>query len=158
MSRDRLRKLVLGGAVAVLGAWIVLPRVWSGLGPTTAQAAPTEASVDEPNAAAAVPEGAPVEYVADLAEWVSAPWPDDPFRVTPTTAEDDQPKVDAASPAAYRPVLSAILSGATPQALIDGQVFKVGDRLADGSVIAAIEDLRVTLQGPQGPWLLELPE
>ncbi len=159
MGRDRLRKLVLGGAVASLGAWVVLPRIGPALGPTPAQAAPAEVDAAGPAAAAPAPDDARPEYAADLHQWVAAPWPDDPFRLTPTeVAEGEKTTADAQPTAAYRPVLSAILSGAASQALIDGQVFKVGDRLADGSVIAAIEDLRVTLQGPQGPWMLELPE
>jgi hypothetical protein len=157
MARDRLRKLLLGGSLAVLGAWVVLPRVWSGLGPAEAQAAPPEEMTNESVTGAAAPADPAPTYAAELDAWATAPWPDDPFRLPPALVEGEQPKPDAPS-SAGRPVLSAILSGAAAQALIDGQVLKVGDRLADGSVIAAIENSRVTLQGPQGRWTLELSE
>jgi hypothetical protein len=53
-------------------------------------------------------------------------------------------------------VLNGVLSGTKPLAMINGLVVTVGDRLADGSVITAIDSRSVTLQGPQGPWTLEL--
>jgi len=88
---------------------------------------------------------------------VAAVWPRDPFFrfADPGAGEETR-----AGPADPRPTarfaLSAVLSGSPPLALINGRVVAVGDRLADGSIVVAIDADSVTLEGSQGSWTLRL--
>ena len=101
---------------------------------------------------------------AELAErqlLLAAPWPADPFFRDVATRKHGGNSGDVHTPAsrADQPyVLSATISGERPLAMINGTVLAVGDRLGDGSTITAIDNCAVTLQGPQGPWVLELSE
>jgi hypothetical protein len=164
MSRSSLRKLILVGAIAALSAWLAIDTFLPAAGPAQARAAtPDVARIPEivgellPEAASTIPE-------AELAErrlLAAAPWPADPFFRTATTRKHGGETRHEQAPAsgANRPyVLSATVSGERPLAMINGTVLSVGDRLGDGSTITAIDNYAVTLQGPQGPWVLELSE
>ena len=160
MSSSAVRKLVLGGLVATLGAWVLVPRLLGVAIPRAARAAEAEATEDAEPEADWVP---PVVNVPDAArpapdESATVAWPEDPFfcRHSAASATQDQPAAGAKKRAG--PVLSAVVNGAAPWALIDGQVVTVGGRLADDYTVVAIETDSVTLSGPEGTWTLKLPE
>jgi hypothetical protein len=154
MNRDGLRRLIMGGVIAGLGGWLVLPRVIGTTGPAMACAAPTTAENETVAAPAAATEPAPDQR----AELTAAPWPADPFLVLrePPTAVGQTVAEPAVAP--RQPVLNAIISGPTPRALIDGKIVTLGDRLADGSIVTAIGAYAVSLQGPQGAYSLALAQ
>jgi hypothetical protein len=158
MSPSALRKLILGGLVAGLAGWLVVPHLLGARGPRTAQAADSPTPETQPAVAdLTLPD---VEMVAASLEGPTpAPWPADPFlgqRSHAPGPDDARPSTRPAQPAAF--VLSAIISGDVPRALINERVLAVGDRLADGSTIVAINTLSVALSGPAGTWTLELSE
>jgi hypothetical protein len=161
MSPDAYRKLILGGLAAGLAGWLVIPRLLGTSGPRTAHAADSVAPEVEPTAAdlalLALPDVALGAWPRDGP--TPAVWPEDPFRrrreLTPET-EDPRHADRPEQPAAF--VLNAIVSGDTPRALINERVLAVGDRLADGSTIVAIDTFSVALSGPEGTWTLELSE
>lgn len=161
MSPSVYRKLILGGLVAGLAGWLVIPRLLGTSGPRPAYAtesvAPEAAEPVADNPALATPR-------VELAGWARdgptpAAWPEDPFqrrRELASATEDAQLPARPEQPAAF--VLSAIISGDVPRALINERVLAVGDRLADGSTVVAIETFSVALSGPEGTWTLELSE
>lgn len=163
MGHSSLRKLILGGAIAALGAWYAIDTFLPGAGPAKAGAATADVAKipeigDEPLPAVAsrIPE-------AELAErrlLSAAPWPANPFFRAGTRKRGGEHGHEhtPASGTEQRYVLSATISGEKPLAMINGTVLSMGDRLGDGSMITAIDDYAVTLQGPQGPWVLELSE
>jgi hypothetical protein len=160
MNRNGLRKVILGGVIAALSTWYGLRQFLGDAAPSPADAAATDVTdiemiVGQLSTAATIPQPAPPEPAPPAA----TPWPADPFFrfAAPERAQGRQVQT---SPSASGPrfLLNAIISGQRPLAMINGTVHSVGERLADGSTIVAIGEYAVTLQGPQGPWTLELPE
>ena len=162
MSRSSLRKLILGSAIAALGVWYALEHVPTGAGPAEARAATTNAaSLDEIVRELSPPTASltPLDELEERRVLAAAPWPADPFFhfVAPeheghgrerTTISDTRPRF----------ALTATMGGDHPLAIINGTVLSIGDQLADGSKITAIDDYAVKLQGPYGPWILKLSE
>ena len=158
MSPSAYRKLILGGLVAGLAGWLVIPRLLGASGPRPAHAADSVAPEAGPAAAnLALPN-------VEIGAWARdgptpAPWPEDPFQrrreFAPGT-EDARLSARPERPAAF--VLNAIISGDVPRALINERVLAVGDRLADGSTLVAIDTFSVAFSGPEGTWTLELAE
>jgi hypothetical protein len=165
MNRSGLRKLILGAAIAALSAWVGLEQLLPGTGPAQAGAAPAAAVAQQAllgELSAPAEATIPPAELAARRQLAAGPWPRDPFfRFTAPRhgGADGQPDT-AARGAAVQPryVLSATLGGEKPLAMINGTVMSVGDRLGDGSTITAIDNYAVTLQGPQGPWILRLSE
>jgi hypothetical protein len=154
MSREAARRLAIGGVIAGLGGWLVLPRVLGTAGPAVACAAPMTAENETVAAPAAATEPAPDQRAARTA----APWPADPFPVLPEPTGGVEQTVAEPAVAQRQPALNAIVSGPTPHALIDGKIVAIGDRLPDGSIVTAIGAYAVSLQGPQGAYSLELAQ
>jgi hypothetical protein len=159
MSPSAYRKLIFGGLVVGLAGWLVIPRLLGASGPRPAHAADSIAAEAEPAAAdlalLALPNVALGAWARDGP--TPAPWPEDPFlhrREFAPRAEDAQLSARPEQPAAF--VLNAIISGDVPRALINERVLAVGDRLADGSTLVAIDTFSVALSGPKGTWTLEL--
>ena len=159
MIPSAYRKLILGGVVTGLAGWLVIPRLLGASGPRSAHAADSDA----PAAKSAVADLAlPALPNVEIGAWTRdgptpAPWPEDPFqrrRESAPGTEDARLSVRPERPAAF--VLHAIISGDVPRALINERVLAVGDRLADGSTIVAIDAFSVALSGPAGTWTLEL--
>jgi hypothetical protein len=161
MSPRAYRKLILGGLVAGLAGWHVIPRLLGASGPRPAHAADSGAPEAEPAAADLALPALPNVEIGAWARDGPAPaaWPEDPFQrrreIAPAT-EDARLSARPEQPAAF--VLNAIISGDTPRALINERVLAVGDRLADGSTVVAIDTFSVALSGPAGTWTLELSE
>jgi hypothetical protein len=162
MSRSRLRKLILGAAIAALSAWYELGQLLTGAGPSEAGAM-TAGTIDADSVVGAMwfPTTPPFPQ-AELRErsrLTEAAWPADPFfRGGVGGREPSGESGVMVGETDFRPLLTAILQGDEPLAMINGAVLSVGDRLADGSTITAIDDYKVRLQGPQGPWILRLSE
>jgi hypothetical protein len=158
MNPSAPRKLILGGVLAVLAGWLVIPRLIHNTGPAPAQAADTDTTRSADRDAELL---LPILAAAPAAPAVplAAEWAADPFhRLRPATAPDQpQTPVQPGQPPAAL-VLEGILNGAAPSALISGQIAGVGDRLPGGYTVAAIDAYSVTLDGPQGPWTLKLPQ
>jgi hypothetical protein len=171
MTPDTRRKLILGGIIAVLAAWVVIPQVLRRVGPAAAQAAAARlklgTTTEEP---ATGDPGAPGDDTvsAVLAAVAALPaadtpahlvWPADPFQ-RPEPAAPEQ-RSDAREPAADTHAgltLNGIIGGSSPRALIRGQIVGIGDQLAGGYTVTAIDTNSVTLAGPQGPWTLTLAQ
>jgi hypothetical protein len=160
MNPSHRRKLILGGLLAVLAVWLVLPTVLRRGGPAQAhaatadeiEAASTDADVVAPllSAVAALPTP---EALVNLG------WPSDPFqRLHPPTPAKNPDAAAAPAETHAGLAVEAIISGSSPRALIQGQIVAVGDQLAGGYTVTAIDAYSVTLAGPQGPWTLTLPQ
>jgi hypothetical protein len=165
MGRSQYRKLVFGCAIAGLSIWYGISQLVPGVGPAPAEGTTGEsAAIEEVLAAWSVPAPAPSE--AELRErhmLAATDWPEDPFfRTVSAPPAESREDVEGREPSRGtgqpRLVLNAIISGAEPLAMIDGLIVAVGDQLADGSVITAINTDSVRLQRPQGPWILRLSE
>ena len=160
MNPSTRRKLILGGLLAVLAAWLVLPTVLRRGGPAQAQAATTEeAEATGVGADVVLPVLSAVAALPAPEAPVNLGWPSDPFqRLHPPRPANGLDT--AAAPAETHPglALEAIISGSSPRAMIQGQIVAVGDRLAGGYTVTAIDAYSVTLAGPQGPWTLTLPQ
>jgi hypothetical protein len=160
MNPSARRKLILGGVVAVLAAWLVLPLVLRHRGPAEAQAAASaDADVAGDDAELVTPLLLAVAALPAAELPVDQGWPADPFQRlrsgTPdTTADSSAAPTDVRA----RPVLNGIIGGSSPRALIQGQIVAVGDRVVGGYTVTAIDAYSVTLEGPQGPWTLTLPQ
>lgn len=162
MNRSGLRKLILGSAIAALSLWYGLRQHLTGAGPSVAEATTAEVMNIDEILGALSPVAVTAEMQAELRErrlLAEAAWPADPFFKF-TAPDQQQVQQEQAVDGAMGPrfLLKAIMSGERPLAMINGTVCAVGDRLADGSTIIAIDDCTVTLKGPQGPWLLRLSE
>lgn len=170
MRSKRLRSLALGGAITALAVWTGLT-YWP---PASSEAATDdetlledaleelpEDSGEETETAAVSP---PADHWEELTAAAPRVWPPDPFfrsapaqpaadpGAAPTTRPD---AAAAAQPAPF--ALSAILGGEPPLALIDGRVVGVGDTLAEGVTIVAIDDLSVTIAEGARIYVLRLP-
>ena len=166
MNPSRYRKLVFGCAIAGLSIWYGISQLLPGVGPAQSEATTGESvAIDEVLAGLSV--ATPATSTARLREQrilAAADWPQDPFfhpiSAYPVESREDAEEEHGPSRGAEQPrlVLIAIISGAEPLAMIDGLVVAIGDQLADGSVITAIDTYSVTLQRPQGPWTLRLSE
>ena len=158
MSTNTLRKLILSCAVAILVAWCAWdywpnrPRAAAAASTPELLTALKRAQHDGVQAAALSP--AMLEQRRAI---VSAPWPTDPFYeadyVDPSSAPKEKTR---AAVARAKFVLNAIVGGSAPLALIDGRIVGVGDPLAGGWRVAAIDEDTVTLNGPRGPRVLKL--
>ena len=172
MTPDARHKLILAGVIAVLAAWVLIPQVLRRVGPAPAQAAGAELEPGSPGeAAVGEPGAAEDDTVASvLAAMAALPtpdtptgsvWPADPFG---SRASGPGPRVPAPAPQAPNLglALEGIISGSPdapgPRALIQGQIVAVGDQLAGGYTVTAIDTNSVTLAGPLGPWTLTLPQ
>ena len=161
MSRSGYRKLVLGCLIAALSTWYGLSRIVGDTGPASALAATEESSGADESLDDLSLDIAPVPRIRPRAgrESAQVEWPADPFfRRAPTAVEEDPGDGVEARAQEPRFVLRAIIEGVRPLALIDGVVVAVGDRLVDGSTVVAIRAYSVTLQGPQGTWILRLSQ
>ena len=162
MSRSGVRKLILGSAIAGLSLWYGLRQHLTGAGPSVAEATTADAMNIDEILGALSPAAVTAEMQAELRErrlLAGAAWPADPFfKLTASEQQPDRQEQAADGAIGPRFLLKAIMSGERPLAMINGTVCAIGDRLADGSTIIAIDDYTVTLQGPQGPWLLKLSE
>lgn len=162
MNRSGLRKLTLGGAIAALSTWYGLRQFLADVAPAEAEATTVAATdIDEIVGQLSTPP-APTISPAELRErglLAAAAWPANPFFrfAAPEQAQGGQEQT-AHSEIGPRFLLNAIISGEQPLAMINGTVHSVGDHLADGSTITAIDEYAVTLQGPHGPWTLRLSE
>lgn len=161
MKAENYRKLVFGGAIAGLGAWVGLAHLLPGTGPAEVWAKSTEPQeIGETLAALSESMPSASQTMADEQPAAAAvAWPADPFfRSGAWSQYDRQTQAQPSELSGGQPgfVLNAVLSGTKPLAIINGLVVTVGDRLADGSVITALDSRSVTLQGPQGTWTLEL--
>jgi hypothetical protein len=155
---------VFGCAIAGLGIWLGVSQLFPDAGPAEARAEVAGLEVADEILAEFSGSKPPFSPTL-LREWrvlAAADWPADPFfrQHSPLLEENAEAQGRVREPSVERPrlVLNAIVSGAKPLAMINGLVVLVGDRLADGSVITAIEDYVVRLEGPQGPWTLRLSE
>jgi hypothetical protein len=155
MNRSTWRKLILATAMAVLGAWLVIPQVLRRAGPAPALAATADEAAAGDDDAILAALGA-VAALPGPDTPVSPGWPADPF-----TPRGPGPGSRAPTPAPQAPSpglsLDGIISGTAPRALIQGQIVGIGDQLASGYTVTAIDTNSVTLAGPQGPWTLTLP-
>jgi hypothetical protein len=160
MTRSDRRKLVFGGLIVGLASWYGLSPWLDNPVPARAQAASVDTA--DPNDSEELFTWALVEPSTPVRQQpgdVTGEWPDNPFFGAQPASSQREADTSSASPAeAARFVLNAILSSAEPLAMINGQVYAVGDRLADGSEIVAIGTSSVTLHGPHGKWTLELSE
>lgn len=166
MSPSGYRKLVFGSAIAGLSIWYGVSQLLPGTGPAQAEAATGESvAIDE--VFAELSAATPVISEARLREQrilAAADWPENPFfhpvSARPVESREDAEEEGEPSRGGEQPrfVLNAIISGTEPLAMINGLVVAIGDQLADGSVITAIDTYSVTLQRPQGPWILRLSE
>ena len=161
MSRSGYRRLALGCLIAGLSTWYGLSHLLAGAGPAGALAATSEPSdVDElldlpPTRVSAAWEA----VLREQRERAQAEWPANPFfRLVATAAEDDEEDDAQVLLAEPRFVLSAVIGGTRPLAVINGLVVTIGDRLADGSTITAIGGYSVRLHGPEGTRTLRLSE
>lgn len=115
--------------------------------PLTPQQAGALAFIRDTAAKAAIIEGGPMDRAPDAAPTPAATTP------TVTVAPAPTPRATApAGPKAPAVVLTAIVTGRNPLAVINGGIFKVGDEVAAGWRIERIDanDLTVILAGPQG--------
>ena len=159
MNPKNYKQIAMGGLIGVLSIWFVLDRFAPSAQPATASAA-TEVAVDvEEDADLDAPLIEPVDPALEEARevWTNKAWPANPFKhdraqSAKSNTEDEQVE------GTVRYSLSAIVNGKRPLALIEGAYLSVGDRLPDGSRIQAIHQNSVTLEGPDGPWKLTLPE
>ncbi len=164
MNPSTRRKLILAVVMAVLGAWAVIPQVLRRAGPAPAQAAASDETpaADDPGAPGDDAVLAVVAAVAALpvSDAPASPgWPADPFQRLEPTAPAQGSAADKAPAEAHAGLtLDGIISGSAPRALIQGQIVGVGEQLAGGYVVTAIDTNSVTLAGPQGPWTLTLPQ
>jgi hypothetical protein len=166
MDASGYRKLVFGCAIAGLSLWYGISQLVPGAGPAPAEATTGESvAIEEVLAGWSVPAPATSEaWLREQATLAATDWPEDPFfgAVSAHLAESREDAEEAGEPSRGteqpRFVLNAIISGAEPLAMIDGLIVAVGYQLADGSVITAIDTYSVTLQRPQGPWILRLSE
>ena len=157
MNRSGLRKLLLGGSVAALAAWGVIDRLLPDAGPAEAQAA-TAGESDESVTLVSPTDAADGQPA--VRNWpVATAWPENPFfRVVVEVS--DEPASPASEPVPDEPrlILQALISGPTALAMINSEVVAVGQRLADGTLVTAIEADSVTLRGTHGIRTLELSE
>lgn len=158
MNREKMKKAIMGSLIGALGLWFVVERLAPGTQPVVA----AESAQSGIEAAEASDEAQPaaqneVAGEEERRRWLAATWPANPFYKDRKNEPGANPKNEAAD-ANARFILSAIIQGCRPQALIDGAYLTVGDRLPDGSRILTIESNSVVLQGPEGPWTLKLPE
>jgi hypothetical protein len=162
MNPSARRKLILGGAIAVLGAWVALPPVLRRVGPAQAQAADRKLERDTEDVADDTSDLvasvlAAVAALPAVEVPVSSGWPASPFGCRDAAAD-----TGTSSPAPRNPSpvlrLDGIILGDAPRALIGGQIVGVGDQVAGDYTVTAIDTNSVTLVGPQGPWTLTLPQ
>lgn len=165
MDPSGYRKLVFGCAIAGLSIWYGISQLLPEAGPAQAEATTGESvATEEVLAEWSAPAPATSEArLRELRILAATDWPEDPFFRTVSahpaeSREDVQEREPSRGTGQPRLVLNAIISGAKPLAMIDGLVVAIGDQLADGSVITAIDTYSVTLQRPQGPWILRLSE
>ncbi|MEW6250904.1 MAG: hypothetical protein AB1716_09675 [Planctomycetota bacterium] len=175
MSSARTRRLVLGGLIVALAAWLIVPRL-AGL-PAAARAGSAgltaTAGLPELDPAVTTPPGLARPSGSALTagrrespETAARPWPADPFFHLPAEPNSGTPATaataaTAAGMAAVRAPtfhLSAIIAGPEPRALLNGNIVVLGATVADGTTIVAIAADSVTLAGPQGPIVLRLVE
>lgn len=177
MPPDRWRKLILAALAAALIAGAGIAR-WS---PKALLAAPRNQAdrgssaennrklgdwdlAEELPASSPPPISPKADLLATRLPDQGAPtgghWPADPFfRPAPASgkkAGQEQVQPVAGDHASYH--LTAILGGVNPLAILDGQVVGLGDRLAGGAYVAAIEELSVILETPTGKVVVKLPE
>ena len=162
MNSNRRRKVIMGGLVVVMAGWYGLTQ-W----PPSASLAATEEEVVELEdtfeqlvAAQNLTESVEISSTLD-SQRTALPWPADPFfrlgdnRETAAADDDERTPAISAEPA-Y--LLTAIIGGLNPLAMINGRVVSVGDPLTDSVTVVAIDDLSVTLREPSGIRVLKLPE
>ena len=163
MNSERKRKLVFGGLVVVLSAWVGLTY----LPPQDSQAAEdadqstaaAEAdrlvAIAEELAAAKTPD---VQGAGQAAVKVKE-WAPNPFGYTTPAAEESSPPIaDLAGNAYSQWALTAIMHGEAPRALINGEVVRVEDVLPGGAVVVQIEEFSVTIRDRGQVRVLSLPQ
>lgn len=155
MSRSGYRKLILMGLIAALGCWYGVTTWLPGGGPVVASAVTGDASgLEEILGASLGLAELPAPVAAELSALERRAWPPNPFFRDVVTGDAEEPMGE--DDAAERVVLSGVIGGQTPLALINGMVVSVGDRLADGSVVITIDEYSVELDGPGGSRLLSI--
>ncbi len=160
MSPNARRQLILGGLIAGLAAWLVVPQLLQRGGPTPARAATVDDDgLAESDRELLKPLLSAVAAMPARELQAAAAWPESPFQRTPPAAPEPA-RLTAAAPAPARPGLrlDGIIAGSVPRALVSGRIVGVGDRLPGGYRVAAIDSDSVTLEGSEGPWTLSLAE
>lgn len=158
MRTDSQRKLIFGLAIGGLAVWAGI-MYWP---PAESRAAstPTISAIktlrDVPRDMEDIEQPAPPVWADDAG---SVPWPANPFfRERPAVAQEAE-AVDVFSPASgVDYVLTAILSGEPPMAMIDGRLVGVGDKLGDQTIIIGIDGSTVTIREPDQTRVLRLPK
>jgi hypothetical protein len=159
MSPSTLRRLILGGILAGMTGY----GLWQLRGGPDSAAAQNSSPESSPEPDEADPLAATLqlseEHQRERAALTAAAWPPDPFRRLEQTGSlrllRPEP-TEARQTGAL--ILSGIISGSSPLAMIDGRVVTVGDRLGQGAVVITIDDDSVTLQTPKGTRILRLPD
>jgi hypothetical protein len=155
MNPEHMKRTLMGSLIGVLAIWLALDRYLPSAKPSPADAA-TAVNAEDTTVLVAPPKAVDPLNEQVRQEWANKAWPANPFNRTRPAARTDSEKKKTGEAARY--ALSAIVTGRRPLALIDGAYLTIGDRLPDGSSIKAIGQNSVTLQGPDGPWTLTLPE
>lgn len=162
MTSSNVRKAILGGLIAVLAAWYVLPR-WLGR-PAPAPAEAAERAEVPATTELAPPVDSYAKAQAQLREQrrtAAIAWPTDPFGVTVERPAGSAPQADESSPGPGAPpayVLKGVITGTPPRALLNDLVVAVGDELAEGATVLAIDADSLTIQSPRGRIVVTLAE
>jgi hypothetical protein len=137
---------------------LAVVRVWLGAGgPATASASgpePAPAAAEPARFEAIVATEAERAYLARVADLARVEAPDVFPRQEPTVPETVAPEAPSAEPEAVDPrstladpdvVVTSIMAGRTPIAIINGRAHKAGDLIAGGWVVASIAEGRVVI-------------
>ncbi|MGD8451482.1 MAG: hypothetical protein PVJ57_06660 [Phycisphaerae bacterium] len=165
MRAEQWRKLVFGVLVVALGAWYGLTQ-WPPATSSATPAGPAVALDDELGSLVAADgcstdDAAPVgDSLAEIVAQVTD-WPADPFYRAASPAEDytvpTEPVVsEVPTTCAY--TLTGIIAGDNPLAMLNGRPVGLGDVLADGVTVIAIDDTSVTIREPGGTYTVKLPD
>lgn len=161
MNRSAYRKLILGSVIIGLAGWYGVTNFLIGASPpkATAAVAPSSEYRAPAEVESSTTNTVDQRLLREQHDLAAAAWPPDPFRRVETNENTStQVDDDLADDDKTTFVLNAIISGSVPLAMINGRVIVVGDQLADGSTVAAIDTYSVELSGPMGPWTLTLSE
>jgi hypothetical protein len=159
MSPSALRRLILGAilaGVAGYGLW----QLRGGPDSAAGQASSSESSpeLDEAAPLAGTPRLSE-KHQRERATLTAAGWPPDPFHRHGQTGLPQLLGPELTEPEQTGSLmLSGIISGSSPLAMINGRVVAVGDRLGQGAIVTTIDDDSVTLQTPNGKRILRLPD
>lgn len=163
VTPNRWRQVVLGGAVVVLVAWCGMTY----LVPASSYAAGSD-DADEHDAAP-LQDDVVATTVAEREspwrpqDWAPVTWAADPFHRYRTTlsAHTEESSTTPVTTAVPRPrpalVLTGIIGGTPPTAIVNGKILAVGDEIADGIMLTSIHETAITVRDGSTTYELALP-